>query len=102
MDLKSAIFAKYGDVIGMPTISVFYGIVILMYFDDHNPPHFHVRYANSRAVMSISDLTMLKGALPVRAERLVREWAAQHRAELMENWELCATMTHPNTIPPLP
>lgn len=85
----------------MPTISHFYGIAILMFYDDHNPPHFHVRYADSQASISILDLRIIRGKLPTRAERLVLEWAAEHRSELMENWDLCATMTQPNGIAPL-
>ena len=86
----------------MPTISTFYGIVILMFFDDHNPPHFHVRYGNSQAIIAILEMRIIKGKLPARAERMVLEWAEQHQSELMENWDLCKTMIQPRTIAPLP
>ena len=70
----------------MPTISLFYGIVIQMFFDDHNPPHFHARYGNARALVRIADGTILAGELPPTAARLVRNWALSRRGELEQNW----------------
>jgi uncharacterized protein YaiE (UPF0345 family) len=70
----------------MPEICRFLGIVITMYFDDHNPPHFHVRYNEHRATMSIENLNVIKGALPVRVRGLVQEWAEEHRGELLHIW----------------
>ena len=70
----------------MPEISRFYGIVIYMYIDDHNPPHFHVRYMEYRALIDISDGT-ITGSLPRRALNLVYEWLDIHQKELMENWQ---------------
>ncbi len=67
----------------MPTISSFYGILIQIFWQDHNPPHFHVRYAGARALIAIEDLRIISGARPARAERLVLEWASLHQAELM-------------------
>ena len=69
----------------MPEISNFYGIMIAMLFDDHNPPHFHVRYGEYRAVITIQDGTV-KGTLPRRALNLVFEWLDLHRGELLDNW----------------
>jgi hypothetical protein len=71
----------------MPEISRFYGIIIAMYYQDHNPPHFHARYSGAQAVIKIDDFTVLEGFLPPRALGLVVEWAARHKAELSENWE---------------
>jgi len=71
----------------MPEISRFLGIVILMHFDDHNPPHFHVRYNDYRALISIADLAVLSGELPPRVSAPVMEWAKLHKKELMEDWE---------------
>ncbi|MCX7692530.1 DUF4160 domain-containing protein [Tepidimonas taiwanensis] len=85
----------------MPTISAFYGILIRMYWDDHAPPHFHVTYGEYRAVYAIETLALLQGALPRRAHAMVLEWAAQHRAALMEDWELCANKQQPKPISPL-
>ncbi len=70
----------------MPEISRFFGIVIFMYFDEHNPPHFHAKYSEERAILSINDLKVLEGRLPRRALALVLEWANEHRDELLNNW----------------
>jgi len=70
----------------MPEISRFFGIVIRMYFDDHNPPHFHAMYAGDEARIGIEPIAVLEGALPNRAASMVFEWAALHQAELMQNW----------------
>jgi len=78
---------RRGDPAVVPTISRFYGIVIRMYFADHAPPHFHAVYAGEEAVIAIATLEVLRGALPDRALRMVREWASIHRDELDANWE---------------
>lgn len=70
----------------MPTISSFFGIVIAMYFDDHEPPHFHARHAGRQAKVRIDSLEILVGNLETRDERLVLAWAELHQAELAENW----------------
>ena len=70
----------------MPTISSFLGIVILMYFNDHNPPHFHARYNEYRAEIAIDTLSILEGKLPPRILGLVLEWAVEHQEELLQNW----------------
>ena len=85
----------------MPEISRFFGIVINMYYDDHSPPHFHAKYGASRAVIGLSDLTVLRGSLPPRALGLVMEWAVQHREELEANWRLCRTKQPLKSIAPL-
>lgn len=71
----------------MPEISRFLGIVISMYFDEHNPPHFHARYNDYRAVIGIRDLNVLDGHLPARVRGLIDEWAEQHQEELLQMWE---------------
>jgi len=71
----------------MPEICRFLGIVITMYFDEHNPPHFHVRYNDHRASMEIKTLNVVVGYLPARVRGLVEEWAELHRDELLEMWE---------------
>jgi hypothetical protein len=86
----------------VPTISSFYGILIQMFWQDHPPPHFHVRYAGFRARISIPDLALVSGSLQPTAYRLVLEWARLDQAELMENWTLCQQQTRPKTIEPLP
>ncbi|MEZ4767114.1 MAG: DUF4160 domain-containing protein [Caldilineales bacterium] len=73
----------------MPLISRFYGIAIKMYFSqsEHGIPHFHALYGEYNAVVAIETLEMLEGDLPVRAERLVKEWGAQYQSELLEMWD---------------
>jgi hypothetical protein len=85
----------------MPEISRFFGIVIQMYYRDHNPPHFHVRYADQRALVAIEDLAVLRGELSTRALSLVREWAALHRNELVEDWNLARAEAELRPIQPL-
>ncbi len=85
----------------MPAISAFYGIIIQMFWADHVPPHFHALYSEFEALININTLEIYEGKLPRRALALVLEWAAQHRAELMEDWELCAAKQMPRKIAPL-
>ena len=85
----------------MPTISIFYGLVIRMYFNDHAPPHFHVQYAEFKATVSIQTLTIATGKLPRRAQMLVLDWAELHQAELLEDWQLCMDKQQPRQIAPL-
>jgi hypothetical protein len=85
----------------MPEISRFYGIIIAMFFDDHNPPHFHARYAGKKVAIEIESLRILEGNIPPRALGLVIEWAAQHRDELFANWKLAKSNQSPHKIEPL-
>ena len=71
----------------MPQISIFLGIIIRMYIDDHNPPHFPASYAEHQAIIDIKKLELWSGYLPPRVFGLVIEWAAIHQNELMDNWE---------------
>src|SRR5207248_6989482 len=71
----------------VPRLSEFFGIIIAMYYSDHTPPHFHARYAEHEASIRIDTLEILEGLLPRRAFSLVLEWAALHRAELIDDWE---------------
>jgi len=70
----------------MPEISRFLGIKIFMYFNEHNPPHFHAVYNENRVAISIESLGVIDGKLPAKALGLVVEWAELHQEELMENW----------------
>ncbi len=70
----------------MPEISRFFGIVIRMFHNDHQPPHFHAEYAEHEALIEIDTLSVYRGALPRRALALVLEWAALHRDELRDDW----------------
>lgn len=70
----------------MPEISRFLGIVIAMYYSDHDPPHFHARYGSSQATIGIDDGRLLSGELPSRVRGLVEEWRCMHRRELLDDW----------------
>jgi hypothetical protein len=85
----------------VPTISTFYGITIQMFWSDHPPPHFHVVYGGEEAFIDIRTLSVVRGSLSHRVLALTLEWASQHRQELMENWNLCATNQKPKQIRPL-
>jgi len=71
----------------MPEISRFLGIIITMYFDEHNPPHFHVKYNEHRASININTLNILSGKIPAKVRGLVEEWAELHQSELLRMWE---------------
>lgn len=86
----------------MPEISRFYGIVIRMYYDDHNPPHFHAFYGDNEAWININTLAVFSGSLPGRALGLVVEWASIHQDELRQNWELAKQQQAILKINPLP
>ncbi len=85
----------------MPEISLFYGIRVTMYYDDHNPPHFHVEYAGNKALIDIINATVLRGALPNKQLKLVLAWCVLHQDELMQNWELSKQSLPLNRINPL-
>lgn len=85
----------------MPTISEFYGLVIRMFWNDHAPPHFHAHYAEFEAHYNIETLDVIRGKLPRRAHAMVLEWAALHRGELKEDWQLCESRQMPKKIEPL-
>lgn len=72
----------------MPRVSEFFGIIIAMYYNDHVPPHFHAKYAESEAEIAIETLEIVEGSLPRRVLALVLEWAVLHRPELRANWEM--------------
>ena len=85
----------------MPTISMFYGILIRMFFNDHAPPHFHAEYAEYKATVDIQTLLIVEGALPRRAQALVLDWAELHQQALLDDWQLCMNKQQPNPIAPL-
>lgn len=72
----------------MPEICRFLGVVVAVFYDDHNPPHFHVRYESDKAIIDINELTIRDGKLPPRVLGLVIEWATLHQEELRKEWEL--------------
>jgi hypothetical protein len=84
----------------MPVISRFYGIVIYIFYDEHNPPHFHAEYAGHKAMITLKD-GVVKGEMPKRALKLIFEWMEKHYDELMEDWELSLTGQPLKSIEPL-
>lgn len=85
----------------MPEISLFYGIHVKMYYDDHNPPHFHAEYAENKALVDILNAAVIKGALPGRQLKMVLAWCEIHKDELMQNWELAKRNQPLNKVHPL-
>lgn len=87
----------------MPTISMFFGIIIRMYFapSEHQPPHFHVYYAEYKATVDIRTCEILAGDLPKKQKKLVLAWAELHQDELMANWTLVMNGEEPFKINPL-
>jgi len=85
----------------MPEISRFYGIVIYMFYNEHAPPHFHAKYAEDEVLISIDNLSVLKGSLPPRALGLTMEWAAEHQEELKLDWQNATNQRPLEKIKPL-
>lgn len=86
----------------MPEISRFKGITIHIFYDDHNPPHFHVIYAGKKAVYDIRMLERIEGRIPKKQELLVIQWAFLHRKELLEAWDaVVVRKENPKKIKPL-
>lgn len=88
----------------MPILSVFYGIVIRMYFFDnqqHHAPHVHAEYQGQRAVFAIEGAELLEGALPRKQTRLVQAWIELHHDELLTDWQLAVGGEEPVKIAPL-
>jgi hypothetical protein len=71
----------------MPEISRFYGLIILMNFRDHSPPHFHVWYGDYKIIFNINDGLVI-GQMPKRALKMIFEWFDLHKDELLEDWNL--------------
>ncbi len=71
----------------MPTISMFYGIVIKMYYDEHNPLHFHAFYGEYKAMFNL-DGELMEGNIPNSKAKLITAWTLIHKDELMANWQL--------------
>ncbi|SLM31432.1 conserved hypothetical protein [Desulfamplus magnetovallimortis] len=88
----------------MPTISMFYGILVLMFYRDnrqHHLPHIHVRYQGEEAALAIEDGSILAGSIPSKQLKLVRAWLEIHKDALYVNWELAVNGEEPFRIPPL-
>lgn len=88
----------------MPILSMFYGVVVYMYFFDnkgHHTPHFHVEYAEFTAVLAIDSGEVLEGELPRNKMKLVQAWLEIHREEIMADWTLAVRGLPPQKIKPL-
>lgn len=88
----------------MPSISVFYGITIYMYFMDnrqHKTPHIHVRYQGQEVIVSIPDGLVLDGSIPSSKMKLLQAWVEIHKRELVDDWNLAVSGEHPDKIDPL-
>ena len=85
----------------MPEISRFYGIIIRMFYNEHNPPHFHAEYGEYKITVEL-EREMVKGKMPKRALKLIFEWMELHKDELYGNWERCQSQDVPHRIIPLP
>jgi hypothetical protein len=85
----------------VPEISRFLGIVIGMYYKDHNPPHFHAYYGEHEAAIAVADGAVLWGSLPRRALGHVQEWRQAHVAELELDWQRARNREPLSPIPPL-
>ncbi len=85
----------------MPEISRFLGIIIAMYYNDHNPPHFHAKYGEHEAVIAIDSGEVVDGSLPPRVFGLVQEWREYHKNELTEDWNLARARKALRKIEPL-
>jgi len=88
----------------MPTISMFYGILVLMFFRDnrrHHLPHVHARYQGEEASIAIDDGRILDGSIPSKQHKLVLAWIEIHKEELQVDWELAVNGEEPFRIAPL-
>ncbi|MBI3183348.1 MAG: DUF4160 domain-containing protein [Myxococcales bacterium] len=88
----------------MPVISMFYGIIVSLYFEAnqrHSRPHIHARYQDDEAVLGIPEGDLLDGRLPQAKLRLVQAWIEIHRDELIADWQLAVSGQQPYKIEPL-
>jgi hypothetical protein len=88
----------------MPVISMFYGVIVMMFFIDnkkHKKPHIHVKYQEQEAVISIPDGKVLEGNIKSTKLKLVQAWIEIHKEDLLADWELAIKGQNPFTIEPL-
>lgn len=88
----------------MPAISMFYGIIVYMYFMDnarHQAPHIHVKYQEHEVVVAIPDGEVLDGSIPKPKMKLLQAWIELHKDELVADWELAVSGEQPYKIEPL-
>lgn len=88
----------------MPAISMFYGIIVYMYFVDnkqHNMPHIHVNYSGQEVIVAIPGGEIIEGDIPASKMKLLQAWIELHKDELMADWALAVSGQHPYKIEPL-
>ena len=88
----------------MPTISMFFGIIVSIFYEDrtrHHLPHIHVRYSGEKASIAIENGEILAGSLPSKQLKLVQAWIEIHKDELFADWELAVAGEEPFRIAPL-
>ena len=88
----------------MPVISMFYGILVAIFFEDndrHHLPQSHVRYSGEKASIAIEDGRVLAGHFPPKQLKMVQAWIEIHKDELNADWELAAAGDEPFRIEPL-
>ena len=88
----------------MPVISMFYGIIVSLYFMDnrrHHRPHIHAKYQDQEVVIGIPEGEVLEGSLPPGKMRMVLAWVEIDQDELLADWELAVSGQHPFRIEPL-
>ena len=87
----------------MPTISMFFGIIIRMYLGkkEHNPPHFHAYYQDFKGIFNIETCEFIEGNIPVKQRKLIEAWAELHKEELFADWHLAINNELPYKIEPL-
>lgn len=81
----------------MPVISMFFGIIIMMRFNEHLPPHFHAKYQDYEASFTF-DGELLEGRMPPKQRKVIAGWAVIHEEDLMADWELCQARLTPEKI----
>ena len=85
----------------MPEICRFYGIAIYIYFNEHQPPHFHAVYGENEVLITIENLSVLAGSIPPRSLGLIIEWASIHKNELFKIWNQAMNHQKLDKIEPL-
>lgn len=85
----------------MPEICRFWGMIIFMFYNEHNPPHFHAYYGQYKVVIDIATATALQGKFPRKQLKFLQDWCTLHREELLEDWRLAQQQKPLNTIAPL-
>ena len=84
----------------MAEISRFYGIIISMFGNEHNPPHLHIKYGHYKALYTIKN-GVIKGEIPISVLKKVNDWVEIHKEELTQNWDLLQSGRNVNKVEPL-